>query len=546
MRYLTLPKSAVERGKEVPDLPMDTEAPKAGTITEATATAHDKISLKWTAGTDNKTPEKELEYELSFYNMSTGEYKSSGSLIGVTSYEFKATPNTEYTILLSVSDEAGNSTDYETQIVTTPAAPGEDDKEAPKVGAITEVTVTELYSLNLKWTAATDNKTPLEDLRYQVFWKAEGSTEVKNSGEPKAAMFNYKIDILAPNTSYTVWVEVFDKANNKAKYPEKTFTTDTAYIELTTYKKVGEKVELYIEVEEADKAGVWLDLNNNNKWDEGIDLKPTISYETMEFPLQTQTFRIYGKIYELKCNSQELKAIDIHNTVLKDLNVHSNLIPSIPSIAHLKLLKALDIDTHTLYASSVPKGLIYLYLKETVSVSTIDTSPLTELILLNVQDCKSLKRLDLRNNKKLIRLYADNSGLTELDLSQQPELIDLDLRKTPLTKLNIAGNKALIRLYANNSRLTELDLSQKPELTDLNLRDTPLTKLNIAGNKALKTVIIENTKLQGTALMDFIKQLPTREEGKKGEIFLSRTQGTKEVERLLASKYWDMIVSENN
>ena len=490
-----------ERGKEVPDLPMDTEAPKAGTVTEATAIAHDKISLKWTAGTDNKTPEKELEYELSFYNMSTGEYKSSGSLIGVTSYEFKATPNTEYTILLSVSDEAGNSTDYETQIVTTPAAPGEDDKEAPKVGAITEVTVTELYPLNLKWTAATDNKTPLEDLRYQVFWKAEGSTEVKNSGEPKAAMFNYKIDILDPNTSYTVWVEVLDNAHNKAKYPEKTFTTtDGDYIELTTYKKVGEKVELDIATDNGDTAGVWLDLNNNNKWDEGTDLKPTNFNKTIEFPLQTQTFRIYGKIYYLKCNEEELNAIYIHNTVLTDLNVHGNVIPSIPSIAHLKHLKALYIDTHTLQASSVPKGLTHLLLNETIPLATIDTSPLTELIVLNVQDCKNLKNLDLRNNKKLTSLSASESGLTELDLSQQPEL------------------------------------------TYLNLGGTPLTKLNIAGNKALKTVIIENTKLQGTALMDFIKQLPTREEDKKGKIFLSRTQGTEEAKERAKEKHWDMIV----
>ena len=378
------------------------------------------------------------------------------------------------------------------------------DTEAPKVGAITEVTVTELYSLNLKWTAATDNKTPLEDLRYQVFWKAEGSTEVQNSGKPKAAMFNYKIDILAQNTSYTVWVEVLDNAHNKAKYPEKTFTTDGAYIELTTNKKVGEKVELYVGADDADRAGVWLDLNNNNKWDEGTDLKPTDFNKTIEFPLQTQTFRIYGKIYYLKCNEEELKAIDIHNTVLTDLNVKNNLIPSIPSIAHLKHLKELDIDTHTLHASSVPKGLTHLYLNETIPLATIDISLFTELIVLNVEYCKSLKRLDLRNNKKLISLYADNSGLTELDLSQQPELTDLDLGGTPLTKLNIAGNKTL------------------------------------------KTVFIELTKdgrgLQGTALMDFIKQLPTREEGKKGRIFLSRTQATMEVKSLLASKYWEMIV----
>ena len=490
-----------ERGKEVPDLPMDTEAPKAGTIYEATATAFNSALVKWTAATDNKTATEKLRYQVLYNVKGNAEVKTSEVKENILDFTLTGlTEKTTYIVKVKVIDEANNATEYEAKEVTTPAAPEAPDTEAPKIGAIIEFTVTDLYSLNLKWTAATDNKTPLEDLRYQVFWKAEGSTEVQNSGEPKAGMFSYKIDILAPNTSYTVWVEVLDDAHNKAKYPEKTFTTDTAYIELTTNKKVGEKVELDIAADNADRAGVWLDLNNNNKWDEGIDLKPTDFNKTIEFPLQTQTFRIYGKIYYLKCDSQELKAIDIHNTVLTKLSVQSNLIPSIPSIAHLKHLKWLDIDTHTLQASSVPKGLTHLLLKETIPLHTIDTSPFTELILLNVEYCKNLKRLDLRNNKKLISIYASESGLTELDLSQQPEL------------------------------------------TDLYLGDTPLTKLNIAGNKALETVIIENTKLQGTALRDFIKQLPTREEDKKGKIFLSRTQGTKEVERLLARKYWDMIV----
>ena len=494
-----------ERGKEVPDLPMDTEAPKAGTITEATATAFNSALVKWTAATDNKTATEKLRYQVLYEVKGSDEVKTSEVKENILELTLTGlTEKTTYIVKVKVIDEANNATEYEAKEVTTPAAPEAPDTEAPKIGAITEFTVTELYSLNLKWTAATDNKTPLEDLRYQVFWKAEGSTEVKNSGEPKAAMFNYKIDILAQNTSYTVWVEVLDDAHNKAKYPEKTFTTDTAYIELTTNKKVGEKVELDIAADNADKAGVWLDLNNNNKWDEGIDLKPTNFNKTIKFPLQTQTFRIYGKIYYLRCNSEELTAIDIHNTVLEDLNVKNNIIPSIPSIAHLKHLKALDIDTHTLQASSVPKGLTKLFINETIPLPTIDTSPFTELILLNIQDCRNLKRLDLRNNKKLIRLYASESGLTELDLSQQPELTDLDLR------------------------------------------DTPLTKLNIAGNKALESVIIELTRdgrgLQGTALMDFIKQLPTREEGKKGRIFLSRTQGTEEAKERAKEKHWDMIV----
>lgn len=379
------------------------------------------------------------------------------------------------------------------------------DTEAPTPATINEkITVTD-QTATLSWETATDNRTSFDDLRYQVFWKAQGSTEVQNSGTPKAAFFSYKIEGLTPNTSYTVWVEVLDKAGNKAKYPEKTFTTEAKkeepkpdalntshYIVLTTKKAVGEKISLGIKAAEADKAGVWVDLNGNDKWDEGIDQKPV--FDGDDYTLQAQTFKIYGKIGFLNCSDREITALDIsHNPALTELFAFYN---NLPSIAHLDQLKKLGIDTHTLLASSLPQGLTYLAIEETTPLSTIDTSPFTELKTLNVY-CKSLKSLDLSNNKKLLRLYISNTGLTELDLSHQPELTNL---------------------YADS---------------------TPLTKLNIAGNKALQNVYIQLTEgLQGEALMDFLRQLPTWKEDDKGRIYLSPAQATEAVKNYLASKHW--------
>ena len=386
------------------------------------------------------------------------------------------------------------------------------DTEAPTPAAINErITVTD-QTATLSWETATDNRTSFDDLRYQVFWKVNGSTEVKNSGTPQAAMFSYVIKGLAPSTSYTVWVEVFDKANNKALYTEKTFTTeakeepkpepkDTHYIVLTTQKAVGEKISLTINAAEEDKAGVWLDLNGNGKWDEGIDQKPTFFYG--DYTLKAQTFRIYGKVNSIDCSNNELTALDIsHNPALTKLFAYNN---NLPSIAHLDQLKELGIDTHTLLASSLPQGLTYLTINETDSapLSTIDTSPFTELKTLNVY-CKSLKSLDLSNNKRLLILYISNTGLTELDLSHQPNLYTLYVSRTPLTKLNVAGNRAL--------KYVELNLTQ------------------------------EGKGLQGEALMDFLKQLPTREKGKEGRIALSPAQATEAVKNYLASKFWKVVV----
>ena len=389
------------------------------------------------------------------------------------------------------------------------------DTEAPTPATMNEkITVTD-QTATLSWETATDNRTSFDDLRYQVFWKVNGSSEVQNSGTPQAAMFSYVIKGLTPSTTYTVWVEVLDKAGNKAKYPEKTFTTeakkeepkpepkpepkDTHYIVLTTKKAVGEKISLVINVAEADEAGVWLDLNGNGKWDEGIDQKITRFFQNIEYTLKAQTFRIYGKVNSIDCTYNELTMVDIsHNPALTKLFAYDN---NLPSIAHLDQLKELGIDTHTLLASSLPQGLTYLAIKETegAPLSTINTSPFTELKTLDVY-CKSLKSLDLSRNEKLIYLYISNTGLTELDLSHQPNLYRLYVSSTPLTKLNIAGNRAL--------KDVELNLTQ------------------------------EGKGLQGEALMDFLKQLPTREKGKEGRIALSPAQATEAVKNYLASKHW--------
>ena len=383
------------------------------------------------------------------------------------------------------------------------------DTEAPTPATISERIAVTDQTATLSWETAKDNQTSFDDLRYQVFWKAEGSTEVKNSGTPKAAFFSYKIEGLAPSTSYTVWVEVFDKANNKAKYPEKTFTTakkeepkpepkDTHYIVFATDKAIGEEISIFIQAAKEDQAGVWIDLNNNDKWDEGIDQKPKFGYS--RYILKAQTFKIYGKVSSLNCRSNLLTAIDIsHNPALTTLFAKDN---NLPSIAHLERLKELSIDTHTLLASSLPKGLTFFSIKETplAPLTTIDISPFTELIVLDIYNCKSIKSLDLSHNEKLSRLYTDGTGLTELDLSHQPKLNELHASGTPLTKINIAGNKAL-------------------KYVDIQLTD-------------------DGKGLQGEALTAFTQQLPTYEKDKEGKIYLSPAQATEAVKEYLGSKFW--------
>ena len=274
------------------------------------------------------------------------------------------------------------------------------------------------------------------------------------------------------------------------------------YIELTTEKAIGEKVKLYINAAKEDQPGVWIDLNSNGQWDEGIDQKPEVFGNIIRCSFQTQIFRIYGKVSSLDCEDNELSAIDIsHNDVLTKLLAKKN---KLSSITHLEHLTTISLDTHTLQSSNLPDGLISLDINETSPLATIDTKPFTKLKFLSIIDCKSIKSLDLSLNTDLRSLRAIQSGLTELDLSYQPYLSFLSASRTPFTKLNITGNKALGFVYI--------------ELTS------------------------EGEGLKGEALMQFIEQLPKKEAGKEGKIRLSPEQASEAVKELLQKKYWSFSI----
>ena len=217
-----------ERGKEVPDLPMDTEAPKAGTITEATATAFNSALVKWTAATDNKTAAEKLRYQVLYNVKGSGEVKTSE--LNENMLELTLTglaEKTTYIIKVKVIDEANNATEYDAKEVTTPAAPITADTEAPKAGAITEATATAFNTVLVKWSAATDNKTAAEKLRYQVVYQVKGSDEVKTS-ELKENMLELTLTGLAEKTTYIIKVKVIDEANNVTEYEAKQVTTPAA------------------------------------------------------------------------------------------------------------------------------------------------------------------------------------------------------------------------------------------------------------------------------------------------------------------------------
>ena len=79
----------------------------------------------------------------------------------------------------------------------------------------------------------------------------------------------------------------------------------------------------------------------------------------------------------------------------------------------------------------------------------------------------NLTELDVSENPELKRLIRYNNSLTSLNLNKNTKLESLNCNKNKLTVLDLRENKSLWWLRCNNNCLTSLDLRNNPKIRDL-------------------------------------------------------------------------------
>ena len=94
--------------------------------------------------------------------------------------------------------------------------------------------------------------------------------------------------------------------------------------------------------------------------------------------------------------------------------------------------------------------------------------------------CTSLQ--GLKYFSKLTDLLCGDNNLTELDVSENPELGQLLCYNNSLTSLNLNKNTKLRSLNCNNNKLTVLDLRENKSLSWLRCKNNCLTSLDLRNN----------------------------------------------------------------
>ncbi|MCR1025107.1 fibronectin type III domain-containing protein [Cellulophaga baltica] len=178
----------------------DTEAPTVPTALIANNIATTSVSLNWTAATDNVAV---TDYEVFQEGVSLG---LSG---GTTTFLVDGlTPETAYNFTVAALDASANTSGQSTSIsVNTLAIP---DTEAPTIPTNLVVDNITTTSVNLSWTAATDN---IDVVDYEIF--QDGVAIGLSSGSVVFA-----VNGLTPETTYDFTITALDAAANSSAVSE--------------------------------------------------------------------------------------------------------------------------------------------------------------------------------------------------------------------------------------------------------------------------------------------------------------------------------------
>ena len=115
-------------------------------------------------------------------------------------------------------------------------------------------------------------------------------------------------------------------------------------------------------------------------------------------------------------------------------------------------------------------------------------------IRINNSGCTSLQ--GLKYFSKLTDLFCSDNNLTELDVSENPELKRLICYNNSLTSLNLNKNTKLGSLNCNNNKLTVLDLRENKSLWWLRCNNNCLTSLDLRNNPKIGDLQVGSQRYQ--------------------------------------------------
>ena len=149
-------------------------------------------------------------------------------------------------------------------------------------------------------------------------------------------------------------------------------------------------------------------------------------------------------------------------------------------------------------------ALTYLGLSWNYNISNIDLSQNTSLINLNLS-VNNVSSIDLSKNIKLTNLDLINNNLSSIDLSNNAALTSLELRSNKISSIDLSKSIKLTNLNLGDNKISSIDLSKNIDLTSLYLDYNKISSIDLSKNIKLTNLSLRNNNLSSIDLSKSIK-----------------------------------------
>jgi hypothetical protein len=192
----------------------DVTPPTFAGLSSAIATTDQSIDLSWTAATDDYSQPADIVYDIFVAGAAGGEAYASPSfttVAGATNFTVTGLlPLTKSYFVVRARDVVGNQNKNTVEKSATTLA----DTIPPTFAGLESATPTSPTAIQLSWSAATDDVSASNTIKYRVFQSATPGGEVYASPTINvgAGQTSVVVNGLQPNTSYYFVVRAVDEA----------------------------------------------------------------------------------------------------------------------------------------------------------------------------------------------------------------------------------------------------------------------------------------------------------------------------------------------
>ena len=251
------------------------------------------------------------------------------------------------------------------------------------------------------------------------------------------------------------------------------------------------------------QAATWVEINQKNFPDSRVrkELKSNASYNEnykcvkgKYYVNVTGVTRFDYSIYD----GGGITNFDFLNKFprLESVQLQNVNVTRIDLSKNTKLKEIYILNAPRLVSIKCPKSIQSLSLYGT-NISRLDTKGLQNLTNLKVRCSIKLKMIDVSGNKKLESIDVGGSSLRSVDVRKCKRLTSLNCYGEKVTDLKIGKNTKLknISVY-NNKNLTDLDISQCPNLESIYASNTGITEFDTSKYRNLQTLSLSGTAIK--------------------------------------------------